>query len=351
MEIRVVCHTRLINSWLLQSELAHEHKLGWIPTSPLVFPRVSSVPPSTPSVLSFMPEQILYVGSYNPARRAKRLCAESNAALIEDGAVGSDSSFENSSPEPEPARVPSKRGRKAGSGMSRSAREAQRKLNHSIIEKARRTKINDALATLRQLVPADYAKHKEGIKEDEQQQLAERTGKGGPRRKEDKEFKLEILVKTVSYMQDLLERIEDFEQKEQQWVQDISTGGECAGCKRKREVETDCEQSPSGDKNLVLPPISSWLGPQTSPPHSPRSHLPSPPGSTEFLREHHAGLSAPPPLNLGPPAETLSQTSSSPSPSSPSLEDESAASLLLHMRNPHNVASGVHTPSSLMSML
>ena len=40
--------------------------------------------------------------------------------------------------------------------MSRAARETQRKLNHSIIEKARRTKINDALATLRQLVPSDF---------------------------------------------------------------------------------------------------------------------------------------------------------------------------------------------------
>ncbi|THV05729.1 hypothetical protein K435DRAFT_646700, partial [Dendrothele bispora CBS 962.96] len=48
-----------------------------------------------------------------------------------------------------------KRGRKPGA-MSRSARETQRKLNHSIIEKARRTKINDALSTLRQLVPSDF---------------------------------------------------------------------------------------------------------------------------------------------------------------------------------------------------
>ena len=56
--------------------------------------------------------------------------------------------------------VPAKRGRKPGP-LSRSAREAQRRLNHSIIEKARRTKINDTLATLRQLEPVDYGSETE----------------------------------------------------------------------------------------------------------------------------------------------------------------------------------------------
>lgn len=36
--------------------------------------------------------------------------------------------------------------------MSRTARESLRKLNHSKIEKARRTKINETLATLSTLV-------------------------------------------------------------------------------------------------------------------------------------------------------------------------------------------------------
>ncbi|KAJ3731510.1 hypothetical protein DFJ43DRAFT_1040037 [Lentinula guzmanii] len=47
-----------------------------------------------------------------------------------------------------------KRGRKPASnasGLSRTAREAQRKLNHSVIEKARRTKINEALTELARL--------------------------------------------------------------------------------------------------------------------------------------------------------------------------------------------------------
>ena len=39
--------------------------------------------------------------------------------------------------------------------MTRTARESQRKMNHSRIEKARRLKINDALEALRTLVPVD----------------------------------------------------------------------------------------------------------------------------------------------------------------------------------------------------
>lgn len=54
-----------------------------------------------------------------------------------------------------PQTAPKRRGRKSGA-LSRSARESQRKMNHSRIEKARRLKINDALAALRELVPVDF---------------------------------------------------------------------------------------------------------------------------------------------------------------------------------------------------
>lgn len=52
-----------------------------------------------------------------------------------------------------------KRGRKPHNsvvGTSRSARESQRKINHSRIEKARRNKINDAFDALRVLVPSNF---------------------------------------------------------------------------------------------------------------------------------------------------------------------------------------------------
>ena len=53
-----------------------------------------------------------------------------------------------------------RRGRKPGI-LSRAARESQRKMNHSRIEKARRLKINDTLTTLRALVPADFGRDAE----------------------------------------------------------------------------------------------------------------------------------------------------------------------------------------------
>ncbi|KAF4579538.1 hypothetical protein EYR40_000285 [Pleurotus pulmonarius] len=195
------------------------------------------------------------IGSVNPSRRAKQLALPQRHILSDsDSDAGQDSdqdsdfhpgldqgrsqSFGHTSNTPhgvdrtgntpilpkkgpaasaqaEPgvvnAPAPSRRGRKP-SGLSRSAREAQRKLNHSIIEKARRTKINDALATLRELIPADYGRAYEEDEEDE----ADQTKKGGKKgKKEEKEFKLEILVRTVSFMKDLLERIRVLEANQQ----------------------------------------------------------------------------------------------------------------------------------------
>ncbi|KAF8892999.1 hypothetical protein BD779DRAFT_1427289, partial [Infundibulicybe gibba] len=115
----------------------------------------------------------LYSASCNPSRRAKRPRTDVDSPDSDSAAElpasakrtnpdgrseseGRDASTSSSHPEPI---VPAKRGRKPGP-LSRAAREAQRKLNHSIIEKARRTKINDALATLRELVPADYGQFK-----------------------------------------------------------------------------------------------------------------------------------------------------------------------------------------------
>ncbi len=105
-------------------------------------------------------------------------------------------------------------------------REAQRRLNHSIIEKARRTKINDALAALKQLVPATLRQDHRAVQDqlDEEDdndddyeegkaakpQPAAGKGKGKKEEKE-KEFKLEILIRTVSFLQDLLQRVDVLE--------------------------------------------------------------------------------------------------------------------------------------------
>ncbi|KAH9486878.1 hypothetical protein JR316_0000943 [Psilocybe cubensis] len=191
-----------------------------------------------------MPEapRDIYTASCNPPRRAKR----SNVPTVSSKATATASDGEsqpaNSSHSQlrailpmkpytpresatkeslEPPPPPAKRGRKPGP-LSRSAREAQRRLNHSIIEKARRTKINDALATLKQLVPINYgqlqkptvASDEEGDDDDEYEggtAKAKSRGKNNePKpsgKKEEKEFKLEILVRTVAFLQDLLGRV------------------------------------------------------------------------------------------------------------------------------------------------
>jgi hypothetical protein len=269
-----------------------------------------------------------------------------------------------------PARA--KRGRKPGP-LSRTARETQRKLNHSIIEKARRTKINEALATLRELVPKDYGYSKDKVVNDDDSEDDEgRQGKSkskatGKREEKEKEFKLEILVRTVSFMQDLLARVQEIEanpekcskcagketskrkreyndeetndnennlgrrpSKRVSHSRDVQTVADDPVGQRSSSIESTASRAYAGSR---LPSISSWLPTSQIDPvllsPSQRSmsnntyQLPSPPASTTFhpIQTSHA----PPALNLGPVA-----TSSLLSPLR-TPEDESAASLLLQI--------------------
>ncbi|KIK07179.1 hypothetical protein K443DRAFT_673736 [Laccaria amethystina LaAM-08-1] len=297
------------------------------------------------------------------------------------------------------APVPSKRGRKPGP-LSRTAREAQRRLNHSIIEKARRTKINEALATLKQLVPADYgcskppADDEDEDNEDEEYQQGTKkpkSKKAGKKEEKEKEFKLEILVRTVSFMQDLIKRVAVLEEGalSPQPCPTCTDSGSTDAKKRKRPHLDEIDGEPQSDQppretnrprrltesssggssypdNTVqpqrtpltqpqsdarLPSISSWLPisvidpsllppppPQRTPP-TPRSYLPSPPSSTHFDPVRTSLV--PPALSLGPialaatgPSSTrprASSTLSSVSTQSRTPEDESAASLLLQI--------------------
>ena len=195
------------------------------------------------------------------------------------------------------APTPAKRGRKPGP-LSRSAREAQRRLNHSIIEKARRTKINDALATLKQLVPIDYgsAQPQNELEDDDDDDDDEYPEEGtkrskskskpkGKREEKEKEFKLEILVRTVSFLQDLLQRVRNLEdnvpachhcekvtqsskKRKHSQVSDESDNGSTSPTNRNAEgehtrkifksqlVPTETNGNGSGAR---LPSISSWL--------------------------------------------------------------------------------------------
>ncbi|KAF9467703.1 hypothetical protein BDZ94DRAFT_1248831 [Collybia nuda] len=315
-----------------------------------------------------------YTASCNPPRRAKqsRLNSPSrnksdttslNPLPILPKPLQEDSISDSATGVIKPA--PARRGRKPGP-LSRTAREAQRKLNHSIIEKARRTKINEALATLRQLVPDDYGSSKdirEAESDDDEQTGEVKRGKKpkgtGKREEKEKEFKLEILIRTVSFMQDLLVRVGTLEAESRACSK---CGSMETSTKRKRSQDSIAEEvnriskrvdyggasrsvrphdravlasmappSPQSDKlesrpylGARLPSISSWLpDSQIDPVLLSVNQLPSPPSSVRVDPVDASHI--PPTLNLGPIAKS-SLLSPLRTP-----EDESAASLLLQI--------------------
>ncbi|EJC99731.1 uncharacterized protein FOMMEDRAFT_170324 [Fomitiporia mediterranea MF3/22] len=167
----------------------------------------------------------MYAASVNPPRRAKLQAITALPALLPSP---------NTSESPSPRLVASgcvtgppssvqvqqvrkKRGRKPASGngpSSRAAREAARKANHSRIEKARRGKINNALEELKILVPPDFASAKEYDDEDgdchEPSQASPTVGKKASKKQpvSEREFKLDILERTVLFVRSLLQRID-----------------------------------------------------------------------------------------------------------------------------------------------
>ena len=363
----------------------------------------------------------LYSASCNPPRRAKRLptvepslssSSTQSSHTMPSAAATAVNSIIVDVPAPLPTAAPAKRGRKPGP-LSRSAREAQRRLNHSIIEKARRTKINDTLATLRQLVPVDYGsspqpqQHEDEEDEDDDDDYPDGVNKRssnkpkpkatGKREEKEKEFKLEILVRTVSYLQDLLKRVDTLENT----LSVCQHCGKSQFCKKRKhsqpydddDEEEDHQPStkqpkvarnaedhprqvlkprsdpisepyrspiPTSHSSPVptittgarLPSISSWLPdatidpalplPQSKPKASPNvfsSYLPSPPSSTHFDPVRTSQV--PPVLNLGPVA-TAAMVALPPHTS----EDESAASLLLQIATSPPFRPSIPSPSS-----
>ena len=350
----------------------------------------------------------LYSASCNPPRRAKRpslvdpsLSTQSESSFNMPSAV--DSIITDDVPVPI-ATAPVKRGRKPGP-LSRSAREAQRRLNHSIIEKARRTKINDTLATLRQLVPVDYGtspqpQHEDEDEDDDDDDYPDgakrpskpkpKTTTTGKREEKEKEFKLEILVRTVSYLQDLLKRVDTLENT----LSVCQHCGASQSCKKRKHNEADVDDQPSKQPKVTriaeehhprqvlkphrepipnpfnnspipttshsspipimgspssarLPSISSWLPDAAIEPTLPKSSpslfsYPSPPSSTHF--DPIRTSQVPPILNLGPVA-TAAMVALPPHTS----EDESAASLLLQIAKSPPFRPSIPSPSSLSS--
>ncbi|KAG1732147.1 hypothetical protein EDB19DRAFT_1640435 [Suillus lakei] len=315
-------------------------------------------------------------------RRAKRLRSASGAAVTiapqpDSHRLSSPNSTDDQAEDdaydtPPPAPQLKRRGRKPGT-LSRAAREAQRKINHSLIEKARRTKINDALAALRELVPPEYKRVNEAAEaSDEDEDDEPKKGKGKSKAGE-KEFKLEILVRTVAYLQDLTDKVKHLEEDGCKQCIHQSSSSDIRGSKRRRqEVEQEegakTEVGSAEDPSSRLPSISTWLPhssqertrralsssqspsaqsvPSSS--NSPSQQLPTPPTSTTFTGSSSVFgvlpiLTLPSPSTFLPQSGTQIQPcfsgfvprrSSSDTPlSSPvyTPEDETAASLLLRI--------------------
>ncbi|KAG8899405.1 hypothetical protein FRB99_006750 [Tulasnella sp. 403] len=313
--------------------------------------------------------------------------------------------------DPQPAISPpisptaARRGRKPGnsSAVSRTAREAARKSNHSRIEKLRREKINDALASLRELVPydqADVAKKSPG----------------------DKEFKLEILERTVVYLARLKRRVQQLE------------ASKCSHCGHRQDLPPDDLKISSTDSHMTtrpadldddsdleedeinpspipspvlppakptdpavshppgyvrLPPISSLIHgerPQyepISPPNSGRSQPYQPPAAPPTLRlptaydSHQQPSYSPTSRNPSKSSDTSRNTSRARNQDVWTPEDESAASMLIQFStrsssspksshetsptstsfhaaskqpSPRQSHTTVHTPASMLGM-
>jgi hypothetical protein len=283
---------------------------------------------------------------------------------------------------------PKRRGRKP-STLSRATRESMRRENHSRIEKARRTKINDALASLRNLVPADAGRKLPATgdesldddDDDEDDEFAFGNPKkpGKSKQKQEKEFKLEILEKAVLYVQELQEKVRVLEARG------------CARCsnvgmspvhqpKRKHEAMPPSDDYDSNSsagvvadrpmKRLTptqsilssippapstrLPSISSWLPlsiaeqglPESRTPLVNPVQLPTPPASVVI--GPITSPQVPPSLRLELPVASLSSKNipASPQPSpSWTPEDESIASLLLRIKTSSPRKAGKHGAS------
>ncbi|KIK82015.1 hypothetical protein PAXRUDRAFT_35697 [Paxillus rubicundulus Ve08.2h10] len=353
-----------------------------------IAPALSS-PPTEP--LQITPMDIYYSASCSPSRRAKRLRSDSNPTFAppQPDALTSLSSSSSTShadediydpPPPPPSR---RRGRKPGT-MSRAAREAQRKINHSLIEKARRTKINDALATLRELVPPEHKRSNEDDSDDGEEDP--KKAKAKPKGTGEKEFKLEILVRTVAYLQDLSDKVKQLEDRGcPRCTGPISQSGDGGGSinSRRDSVPPKHERRDRGHgkawedvANTVtsrsspvaplpdrLPSISTWLPSsaeeqRSSPSFDPvingtcartaGQQLPTPPASATFTPST-SGFGMPPVLTLPSPSTFLPPIASQIQPRFPGFshrgnkkgsplaspvytpEDETAASLLLRI--------------------
>ncbi|KZV74952.1 hypothetical protein PENSPDRAFT_731920 [Peniophora sp. CONT] len=305
----------------------------------------------------------MYTASVNPPRRAKRMRTDDlrplapapststsmNAALSLSANPGFDENDLDDEDEMQPYEEeddvvppPRRRGRKP-STVSRAARESQRRQNHSRIEKARRTKINDALAALRHLVPGQ-----EDAEEEEQDTA-------GKKRRQEKEFKLEVLERTVVYVQELQERVRVLEAG--------TTASAKVSSSRKRRQDDEETAGSSDDREFTplpppLPPATvSWKAAPSR--RVSVSQSPMARASNAALSAYPSPLLLPTASNtpLMQPIDSAMRTTSLPSisswlghvPPSPSVHPERSARPIISLR-PQRPPTSLPTPPTSGSL-
>lgn len=347
----------------------------------------------------------IYTASVNPPRRAKRArasCADDTDDEFDEPA--SPLAVRTILPKMTPAaakplapssspKATRQPGSTHGGSLSRAQRESLRKQNHSRIEKARRTKINCALAELRILVPKDVAIPLEGEDFEDEEDFEDDADYGGSRKRgqakprAEKEFKLEVLVRTVAYLKTLVHRVDTLEQ------QAVDQSPACTRCfgeqdaedftpPSKRQCLSPLDHREDLDTDMVLPPFaarsaiaSRTITPAESLRPSPSPRLPpisswlpllpyAEPSSLAVLattpRTQAAKYPSPPPSDLLPPRATAAPPALTLPPARSALSsaerDSDAASLLLRLRVPGSTGSSLpqgtlaQTPASLLGL-
>ncbi|CAE6511369.1 unnamed protein product [Rhizoctonia solani] len=270
-----------------------------------------------------------------------------------------------------------KRGRKPNPG-SKSTREALRKESHSRIEKRRREKINETLTTLREL-----------IAEGEGNTRQQHSPPPGPER----EFKLELLERTVAFVRGLVDKTRRLEQElndlrgpvapgdeedaalepprkrkraatpssspqagpsreHDSVVDDIDIDGSSVLSELESEVAAPLSPAPTPHRNVVFPTIaprrSMSIAALLSPSVVPALPSPPPSGNLHSLVSASAAESQMESLSLPSPEVSLYRNSMSSGkatrrPTSDSeSEDTAAAALLLQFSS--------KTPMSMLGM-